>query len=91
MFPNTPRAVAQKVTVGATHAESSAFAAATKRIRLVATVDTYIALGSAPTATSSSLYLVANVPEFFGVIAGEKVSALRVGGSDGVLSIAEGV
>lgn len=87
----TPLRTVQSMTITTPSAQSSAISAGNKIVRLVSTIDSYIAIGSNPTATSASLYLVAGVPEFFAVTAGEKIAALRVGGSDGVLSIAEGI
>lgn len=85
----TPRGTAQKVAIGASHAESSAFGATTKVVRLVSDVNCYVAFGAAPVATSSSLLMIAGVPEFFGVQPGEKVSVLEVS-TTGNLSVAEG-
>lgn len=85
----TPRNVAQKVTVGGSSTQSAAFNAVTKLVRLLSTVDCYVAFGSNPTATSSSLYMVAGVPEYFAVDPGSKVAVLQVA-SGGNLSIAEG-
>jgi hypothetical protein len=85
----TPRDVFQQVSIGGSHAESSAFAATTKRIVLVSTVDCYVTLGTAPVATSAGYYLVAKVPTSFSVLPSEKVSCLQVS-SGGTLSVAEG-
>lgn len=88
--PLTPRNNPQKITAAATHNESAAFGATTKVIRVVCAVDTYVAFGTTPVATSANLYMVAGVPEFFGVDPSSKISVLRVGGSDGAVSIVEG-
>jgi hypothetical protein len=89
----TPRSVAQNVNIGASSAASAAFSASTKVVRLVSTADCYLAFseagGSAPVATSAGIYLVAKVPEFFGVDPSSQVACLEVSGA-GVLSIAEG-
>jgi len=86
----TPRIAAQKKDYSSTSVQSSAFGASTHLVRLVATTNCYVAFGTDPTADTSSLLLIANVPEFFGVKPGEKVAVLR-SASDGTLSIAEGL
>lgn len=86
----TPRDVFQQVAVTASHLESAVFSATTKRVQLVSTVDAYVAFGTSPVADSTGYYLVAKVPQLFGVNPNEKVSTLRVGGADGVLAVAEG-
>ena len=86
----TPRNVAQAVSYDASVA-SSAFAAATKVIRVVSTTNCHVVIAAAPTALTTDLLLIANVPEFFGVKAGEKIAAIKASGaSAGILSIAEG-
>lgn len=85
----SPRAVAQNVSTSGSSAQSNAFNAATKIIRVVCTTDTYVVFGANPTATSAGIYLVAKVVEFFSVNPGDKVAALQVA-SGGVLSITEG-
>lgn len=87
----TPQNVFQQVTIGGSSAASAAFNAATDHVQLVSTVDCYIVFETAPTATSAGYYLVAKVPQTFGVLKGtsQKVACLEVG-SGGVLSIAEG-
>ncbi len=87
----TPRGTASKVTISGSHAESAAMDASTKVVRLLATVDCYVAIGVGAVATNASLYMVAGVPEFFGITNGisEVVSVLQVS-SGGTLSIAQG-
>lgn len=46
-------------------------------IRVVATSAGYISIGTSPTATTSDIYMPANVPEYFYVPAGVKVSAIQ--------------
>jgi hypothetical protein len=48
-------------------------------VRVIATTACYIAIGSAPTATTSSVYVAANTVEYFKVEDGtSKISAIRV-------------
>lgn len=62
----------------------------TQHIRLCATSDCWIAFGTAPTAVAGapSMYLPANVPEYFWVNYGEKVAVIR-NTADGNLCITE--
>lgn len=67
---------------------SNAVGANTRVVRLVATTDCFVAFGSAPTATTSGLFLPAGVPEYFRVDSGDKVAAIR-STSDGTLYVTE--
>jgi len=46
-------------------------------IRVVVTAAAYVKIGSAPTATTSDMYMPANLPEYFTVSPGQKVSAVQ--------------
>jgi hypothetical protein len=51
-------------------------------VRVIATTACYISIGSAPTATTSSVYIVADTVEYFKVVDGtDKISAIRVSDS----------
>lgn len=50
-------------------------------VRLVATVPCYIAIGSAPVATASSMYLPANMPEYFVTNRTDNIAVLEVSSS----------
>jgi hypothetical protein len=76
--------VTQKLNVAAAAAASDVVGADV--VRLMSTVDCHVAFGAAPVADANSLYLVANVPEYFGCLAADKVSAVRET-VDGVLYI----
>lgn len=76
--------VTQKMNVAAAAASSDVVGADVAR--LLSTVDCHVAFGTAPVADANSLYLVANVPEYFACLAGDKVSAVRET-VDGVLYI----
>lgn len=67
-------AASQAVTF-TTSAQSAAFAADTKFIRVVADAAAHIAVGDNPTATATSMFLPANSVEFFGVKGGDKIAA----------------
>lgn len=57
-------------------------------VRLVASVDTRVVIGStAPTATATSALLVAGLPEYFACTKGESVAAYSAGA--GSLNITE--
>jgi hypothetical protein len=83
----------QNVTTatGASAATATALAKDTVVVRLMATTDTYVAIGTGtPSATSSSMYLPALVPEYFRVDASQtlKVAGLAVTAA-GVLNVTE--
>lgn len=67
---------------------SNATGNTTQVIRVVATTACYIAIGSSPTATTSDIYMPANVPEYFVVPPSSKVSAVQVS-SGGALHVTE--
>lgn len=95
-YLGSPNTVAQAMKIGTTltrslsgsSAQSSALNAATRLIRLVSSEACYVEIGSNPTATSSSMYLPANSPEYFVVEGGEIIAALQAG-SGGVLFITQ--
>lgn len=91
MRPRLTPQTGQAVTITGTSAQSAAFAASTKYIRLVSTTACWIQFGANPTATTTtpSILLAANVPEFFGVTPGQKVAGIQ-DAAGGKLSIAEG-
>jgi len=47
-------------------------------VRLVSTTDCFVRIGNNPTATTADMYLVAGVPETFGIGLNDKVSAVQV-------------
>lgn len=79
----------QAPTVVSTSTQSTALAdSRCYAVRLMSTVDCYIAIGTNPTATTTSTRLVAFQPEYFGARLGDKVATLRTA-TDGVISITE--
>ena len=70
-------------------ANSTAFNAETREVRIVCTVDAYVEFGASPSATSSSLIIPAYTPEYFRVTPGTKVAVLRVGSTDGTSRVTE--
>lgn len=85
IFPGTNQTI---VTSGSSQ-QSSAFASLTSIIRVYCTQDCYLAFGTDPTASSSSLFLPSGTIEYFGVYGGTKVAVLQVSAS-GNLYITEG-
>lgn len=86
-----PGAVQKVAMSGGSSTQSSAVGANTSVVRLCADIDCYVAFGTNPTASSSTHYLPAKVPEYFGVAGSSKIAALRYSGSDtGNLWITEG-
>jgi hypothetical protein len=64
----------QKMAVGATSAASAETGAGV--VRLLATADCHVALGSNPTADANALLLPANTPEYFACNGTDKVAAI---------------
>ena len=64
------------VTISGTSAQSDAFSAQTKFIRVHADVIASIAFGENPTATTDDDRLVAGQTEYFGVYPGMKVAVI---------------
>jgi len=79
----------QTVAVGASSAASCAVNANTREIRVIATVDAYVEISSAPTASSSSFILPAFTVEYFRVAGSDKVAVLRVGSVTGTSRVTE--
>jgi hypothetical protein len=86
-----PRALApgtsQDVSFDAS-AQSIAFAAGTRMVRLCATQPCRVAFGSNPTAGATDLLLPANTVEYFKATDGQKIAALKQS-SAGTLNIVE--
>jgi hypothetical protein len=78
----------QNVSFTGTSAQSTAVAMTTWQIRLVCDSDCYIAIGSNPTATTSSTWLPATSPEYFACHPGDKVAAIQKTAS-GTLNLSE--
>ncbi len=83
--PNSAADVTLALT--ATSAQTAALTAVL--VRVVATVACHLAIGANPTATTSNLYLPANLPEYFLIDSGQKIAAVKTtGAADGQLFIA---
>lgn len=77
----------QDMTIAASSTQSTAVATeGAIAVRVVATVECRISIGSNPTATATGLKLVAGIPEYFAARKGEKVAVI---GTSGSLNIAE--
>jgi len=83
--PTTHQSVAYTGTAGTI---SNATGAQIRVIRVVLTSAGYIAIGAAPTATTSDIYMPAGVPEYFVVSPGVKVSAIQAA-AGGTLHVTE--
>lgn len=71
----TPPVVDQAaITVSVTSAQSAAFGGDTKIVRISCDTTVSAAFGASPTATVNNMRLPANVPEYFYIIAGQKVA-----------------
>jgi hypothetical protein len=81
--------IEQKVAYTGTAAQSTAVADTTRAVRLLATTDCFVRFGADPTATSTNgLRLTAGIPEVFGIIPGQRISAIRAS-ADGTLNLTE--
>lgn len=80
----------QKVTyTGTAGTITNAVAAGVSVVRIVVTSDAFIKIGTSPTATANDIFIPANVPEYFGIKTGEKVSAIQ-SSAGGTLYVTEG-
>lgn len=77
---------ARTVAIGATSAQSAALTA--DAVRLVSTVDCFIAIGSDPTAANTSHFFPAYSAEIIDAGAGNKIAAIQ-SASSGTLYISE--
>jgi hypothetical protein len=88
--------ITQAVAVASTHAECTAFNAATTFVELIANTNCWILFGASPTAakptttaaSGQSSYLPSGVFRMYGVTPGQKVSVIR-DTADGFLSVNE--
>lgn len=74
-YPSTTQTVAYTGTAGAI---SNAVGANIHRVRITVTTDAFVAFGSAPTATTSDMYVSAGYDHLFTIKPGQKVSAVQV-------------
>lgn len=87
-YPAIIPGTVQALAFTGTSAQSSALGATTTMVRLIASAACHVAFGTNPTATTSNMYLAANVPEYFGVTPSTKIAAIQVSGG-GNLNITE--
>lgn len=84
-----PGTVQNITTSGSSQATANAVGSSTAIVRVAVNQDTYVALGSTPTATTSSMLIPAGGVEFLAVVPNTtKVAVLQVS-SSGVASITE--
>lgn len=84
--------VSQKLAYTGTTAQSAAVGANTQLLRLVATSNCHVLVGSNPTAVADGtcLYLPLGIPQYVGCTPGDKVAAIQ-DSAGGNLFITEGV
>lgn len=68
--------IAEQVVTFTTTTQSAAANHSTRFVRVISDADCHIAVGDNPTATTSSLKLIAGSPEYFGVTPGHKVAVI---------------
>lgn len=71
-----PRLASQTVSITASSLQSSGFNVYTRMIRVHVDATCSIEIGESPTATASSLRMVANSTEYFGVVPGHKLAVI---------------
>ena len=77
----------QALAIGAVSTQSAAFDShGVVAVRLLADTACHVAIGSDPTATTTSTLLAAGVPEYFLVLKGEKLAVI---GTSGTLNVTE--
>lgn len=83
--------VSQKKAFTSATSQATAVATNCTIVRVVATQNCHLAFGSNPTAVAdgTGVYLVANIPEYFGITPGYKIAVIR-DSADGNLFITEG-
>ncbi len=69
-------ALTTQVVTFTTTTQSAALGAVTSFVRVISDTDCHIVAGANPTATTSDLKMIAGMPEYFGVIAGQKIAAV---------------
>lgn len=74
--PREPPVAEQTVTISGTSAQSAAFNAKTKYIRIISDVVCSRLVGANPTATSSNTRMSADAYEFIAVNAGDKIAVI---------------
>ncbi|MGE5646002.1 MAG: hypothetical protein ACM336_09450 [Acidobacteriota bacterium] len=79
---------ASRMAVGASPTVSGGLG--TTVVRLVATTDCHVCFGADPVADENSLFLPANMPEYFACAPEEKISAVS-DAADGMLYIAPAI
>lgn len=82
----------QGPTISATYTATAGTTAATtstaSKIRVVCTTAAFVKIGANPTATAADMPMTANVPEYFDVAPGDKVSAIE-SSADGTVYVTE--
>lgn len=68
--------IAEQVVTFTTTTQSAAANHSTRFVRVIADADCHIAAGANPTATTSTMKLIAGAPEYFGVTPGHKIAAV---------------
>ena len=68
-------ALATQAVTFTTSVASAAFNSLTRFVRISCNANANLSFGLAPTATATTMEVQADTPEFFGVIAGQKVAA----------------
>jgi hypothetical protein len=76
MSGQEPALLNQQVVVGGTSSQSAAFSDTTRFVRIHADVSCRVAIGTNPTASASSMRIVAGGTEYLGVRPGLKLAVI---------------
>jgi hypothetical protein len=89
-IPDGLPSTVQKRVFSETATSTDAVASGTYRVRLLATAACHVAFATTPTATTASMLVPANSPEYFHIEGGQKVSVLSANGTaTGTLCVTE--
>jgi hypothetical protein len=92
LSPSRPQVgiAGQNLTLGASSVQSAAFNAQTYMVRLSATGNCHVAIGTNPTATATDMLVKAtDGPWLVKVAPGEKIAVIQDGASTGTLNLSE--
>jgi hypothetical protein len=87
--PSSRQGTTQKVAyTGTAGTIPNGVGAQTYQVRIVCTTGAFVLIGDSPTATTSDMPTFADLPEYFSITPGQKVSAIQ-SSSGGTLYVAE--
>ncbi len=82
--------VNRSMTYSTTSSVTGTFSTGVNLVRVCCSTDAYVQFGTAPSAITGSLHIVAGLPEYFGVLDNYKMSVMQVA-SAGTCEVTEGL